>query len=71
MVQLKRLRINIEKTNDDDIDLIKRIKDAEFTNGHRFKQCYLESNKLISDNWICWLPCDVYCPNRIKFSRNF
>ena len=63
---MKKLKIDIEKLKDEDIDLIKKIKNSHFTNDHRYKQCYFEPDKIIPNNYNCCLPCDLYCPNRIK-----
>lgn len=63
---MKKLKIDLEKLNDDNIDLIRTIKNSNFTNGHKFKQCYFEVDKKIPYYWVCNLPCDRYCPDRIK-----
>ena len=63
---MEKLEINLEKLKDDNINLIKKLKDSHFTDGHRYKQCYFEPDKKIPDNYNCCLPCDLYCPNRIK-----
>ena len=59
-------KILLEDIEDDNSKLITEIKNSEFTNGHKYKQCYFEQNKVIPDNYNCCLPCDIYCPNRIK-----
>lgn len=56
----------MDNFNDKSVLLIKRIKTTRFSNGHRYKQCYLEPDKIISDKFICNLPCDLYCPNTVK-----
>jgi hypothetical protein len=63
---MEKLAVNLEKLNDEDVNLIRKVKCSNFTNGHKYKQCYLESDKIIPNKFNCNLPCDIYCPNRIK-----
>jgi hypothetical protein len=60
------MKINLNELKDNNIILVEKIKNSSFTNGHKYKQCYLEADKQIPTHWICNLPCDLYCPNRIK-----
>jgi hypothetical protein len=62
----EKLIIDLENFNDKNIKLIKKIKNSNFTNNHKYKQCYFESNKIIGNTTNCCLPCDIYCFNRIK-----
>ena len=47
------MEVNLEKLKDENVKLIKKVKNSQFTNGHRYKQCYFEPDKKEPNNYNC------------------